>query len=60
MITKTEYESMLILISQLMNCENDSEEEKELLRLVDLVEEYENEYYPILETLDNNDDKVYY
>jgi hypothetical protein len=56
MITKEEYEKMLILISQLMNCENDTEEERELMRLVDLVEEYEEEYYPILETLDNNVD----
>jgi hypothetical protein len=48
MITQEEYEGMLIEIYELMDADDGSEEEKELIRLCDLVEEYENEYYPIL------------
>lgn len=56
MITKQEYERMLIEIYELLSCDNTLEEEKELMRLCDLVEEYEQEYYPMLESLDNDDD----
>ncbi len=55
MITEEEYERMLIDISQLINCDSNEDEEKELARLCDLVEEYEQEYYPILKSLDNKD-----
>ena len=54
MITEEEYRYMLIAIYELMDADTDSEEEKELIRLCDLVEEYEQEYYPMLQTFDNN------
>ncbi len=46
-ITETEYEIDLAHIETLMDAEPNSPQEKELERLVILVEEYEREHYPI-------------
>ena len=47
MITPEQYEIALSRAYDLMDSLPGSEEEKELMSLVDCIEKYENEYYPI-------------
>lgn len=47
--TEDEYEAALAQIETLMDAELDRSQEKELERLAILVEEYEDEHYPIEE-----------
>jgi len=49
MITPEQYEIALSRAYDLMDSLPGSEEEKELMNLVDCIEKYENEYYPIPE-----------
>jgi len=45
--TEAEYETILICIESLMDSEPESPQEEELKLLVLLIEEYEDEHYPI-------------
>jgi HTH-type transcriptional regulator/antitoxin HigA len=45
--TQQEYQEILIRIEKLFEAQPNTEEGEELLRLVRLVEEYENKHYPI-------------
>jgi HTH-type transcriptional regulator/antitoxin HigA len=45
--TEAEYDAALAQIDALMDCQEDTEAETELERLVQLVEAYEDIHYPI-------------